>query len=122
MAKRAKGASGVGCFGPGATGEDVEAAVVAKVTVMTVVAPAEPGVTTGGLNVAVAPAGKPEADIVTLLLKVPMGGTPIGTLSGVPGVATTAAVGAVTMNSGTAGLIVMVTAAEVEVADVEVPE
>ena len=123
MAKSAngtRGASGVGC---GEAGSCATAVVLAKVTVMTVVAPAEPGVTTGGLKVAVAPAGKPEADIVTLLLKVPMGGTPIVTSTGLPGVAVTGAVGAVTLNCGSdAGVSVIDTAAEVEVADVELPE
>ena len=89
---------------------------------MTVLAPVAPGVTTGGLKVAVAPAGKPEADIVTLLLNVPIGGTPIETLTGVPGVAATGAAGAVTLNCGTDEVIVIVVGAEVEVAEVEVPE
>ena len=102
------------------------ATAVANVTVMTVLAPVEPGVTTGGLKVAVAPAGNPDADIVTWLLKAPIGGTPIVTATGVPGVAATGAVGAVTLNCGVvttvAGLSVIVIASEVEVADVELPE
>ncbi len=54
-----------------------KAAVWAAVCmVSTVVAPDAPGVTMGGVKVAVAPAGKPEADIVTTLSKgPPMGGT-----------------------------------------------
>ena len=96
-------------------------AFFANVTVITVFAPFEPGVTTGGLNVAVAPAGNPEADIVTLLLKVPIGGMPIVTLTGVPGVAAIGAAGAVTLNCA-AALNVIITAADVEVAEVELPE
>src|SRR5215475_1416323 len=98
IANSPKGANGVGRVGCAGAGSGKEAAVFAKVTVMIVVAPDAPGVTTGGLKVAVAPAGNPEADMVTLLLKVPMGGTPIVMATGVPGVAETGAVGAVTLN------------------------
>jgi hypothetical protein len=41
---------------------------VAVRIVMTVGAPALPGVTVGGLKIAIAPAGRPDADIVTRLL------------------------------------------------------
>ena len=42
------------------------------------VAPEAPGVTVGGAKVAVAPAGRPEADMMTTLSKAPpMGGTAI---------------------------------------------
>ena len=113
----ANGMSGVGCAG---IGTEVELAVPAKVMVMTVVAPVEPGVTTGGLKVAVAPAGNPEADIVTRLLKeVPIGGTLIVTLTELPGVAESGAGGAVTLNCWAT---VTVKGAEVEPCEEILPE
>src|ERR1700722_19413229 len=62
--------------------------------VITVCGPAGPGATVGGLKMAVAPAGSPEAESVTVLLNAPpRGGTlmltvtnpPSGTSNGVPG-------------------------------------
>jgi hypothetical protein len=115
-------ANGMSGIGGGGAGSEVELAVAvpAKVMVMTVVAPVDPGVTTGGLKVAVAPAGNPEADMVTWLLKeLPIGGTLIVTLTELPGVAERGAGGAVTLNCGAS---VTVKADEVEPADVELPE
>jgi hypothetical protein len=115
----ANGMSGVGCGGIGSEFE-LAVAVPAKVMVMTVVAPVDPGVTTGGLKVAVAPAGNPEADMVTWLLKeLPIGGTLIVTLTELPRAAEIGAGGAVTLNCGAS---VTVKADEVEPADAELPE
>jgi hypothetical protein len=63
-----------------------------------VAAPLIPGVTVGGLNVAVAPGGSPEADIVTTLLKEPpSGGTVTGIATEPPSAAVTGTAGAVTI-------------------------
>jgi hypothetical protein len=68
--------------------------------VITVGAPALPGVTLGGLNVAVAPGGSPEAESVTTLLNAPpSGGTVIFTVTAPPGATVTGVVGAVTANA-----------------------
>lgn len=83
-------------------------------------APEAPGITVGGVKVAVAPAGKPEADMVTTLSKEPpMGGTvmlmstepPAWTVKGLPG--------AVTANVVATSRPI---SAEVEVAEPELPE
>ena len=86
---------------PGRMGElafrAVAAGVPASCIVMTVVSPSAPGVTVGGLNVAVAPGGRPLAASVTTLLNAPpSGGTvtvictepPSATSNGVCGAAT----------------------------------
>lgn len=113
----ANGMNGVGC---GGIGRDAAFVVPAKVIVITVVAPVCPGVTIGGLKVAVAPAGNPEADITTWLVKdVPTGGTLIVMLSELPGVAENGVGGAVTLNCWAT---VRVTTAEVDSPKVELPE
>src|SRR5580658_8459485 len=77
-----------------------------------VATPEAPGTTVGGLKVAVAPGGRPLADIVTMLLNEPFrGGTVTMTCTEPPSAAVTGAAGAVTAY---AGLIVSVDAAEVE--------
>ena len=91
------------------------------VTVIMVVLPFAPGVTVGGLNDAVAPAGKPEADMVTGLLNAPpSGGTVTLTLTEPPSWDTVAGVvGAATVN---AGVTACETAVEVAEAKVALPE
>ena len=60
-------------------------AFAASVTVITVLRPVDPGITVGGLNVAVAPGGKPVTDIVTTALYAPpIGGTVIVMLTEPP--------------------------------------
>jgi hypothetical protein len=77
----------------------IPAARVASCIVITVGAPALPGVTVGGLKVAVAPAGRPEADRVTTLLNAPpSGGTVMSTVAAPPDATGTAVAGAVTVN------------------------
>ena len=67
-----------------------------NVTLTTVVAPTVPGVTVGGLNVAVAPDGNPDTDIVTVPLNVPpTGGTAIVICAVLPDAADTGAAGPV---------------------------
>src|SRR5579863_8012591 len=66
--------------------------------VITVGAPALPGVTVGGLKVAMAPGGSPLADRVTTLLKAPpTGGTVTLIATEPPSVTVTGAGGAVTV-------------------------
>ena len=74
------------------------AVVASRWMVITVVAPAVPGVTVGGLNVAVAPGGSPVAESVTTLSKAPpTGGTERLTDTDPPGAIVTGVVGAVTV-------------------------
>ena len=65
-ATEAKPSGASGAFRVGIKAADT--AVRGKVTVRADVAPAVPGVTAGGLNVAVAPAGSPEAERTTKTL------------------------------------------------------
>jgi hypothetical protein len=87
--------------------------------VMTVGAPALPGVTVGGLKVATAPGGRPEADIVTTLSKAPpRGGTEILKVAIPPGATVTGAAGAVTVY---AVVTTSATADELEAANSALP-
>ena len=77
---------------------ELPAATAASWIVITVGAPAVPGVTVGGLKVAVAPAGSPEAESVTTLLNAPpKGGTVRLILTEPPGATGTGVVGPVTV-------------------------
>lgn len=114
----ASGANGGNCCLP--AGWFMTFAAAATVTVMTVVAPAAPGVTVGGTNVATAPAGKPEADMVTTPVKeVPSGATWIVTFAEPPDATSIGAAGAV---SAYEGLITRLNAADVEGAELVLPE
>jgi hypothetical protein len=85
-------------LGPGIS----EAVGTGKVTVSVDVAPVVPGVIVGGLNAAVAPAGKPVADNVTTPLKPPpSGGIVMVALAGMPGTAEIPPTGALTPNEVT---------------------
>ena len=65
--------------------------------VITVLAPDAPGTTVGGAKVAVAPAGRPEADMVTTLSKdPPRGGTMISMSTDPPALTVNGLAGAVT--------------------------
>ena len=73
---------------------------VASCIVITVGAPAVPGVTVGGLKVAAAPGGSPVAESVTTLSKAPpSGGTVMLTITDPPGAIVTGVAGAVTVKS-----------------------
>src|SRR5271156_1839005 len=74
----------------------------------------------GGVNTAIAPGGNPVADNVTGRLNVPpSGGTVSGKVTSAPCGTVTGAGGATTMNPGAT---VTIDAAEVEVAEVALPE
>jgi hypothetical protein len=91
----------------------------ASCMVITVVAPAAPGVTVGGLKVTVAPAGSPEAESVTTLSNAPpSGGKVILMVAAPPGATGTGVVGAVTVK---AVVTVSLTAEEVEAANPALP-
>jgi hypothetical protein len=76
------------------------AVAVVSWMVITVGAPALPGVTVGGLNVAVAPGGNPEAERVTMLLNAPpSGGTVRLTVTNPPGATMTGVAGPVTVKA-----------------------
>jgi hypothetical protein len=68
--------------------------------VNTVGAPAAPGVTAGGLNVAVAPSGSPRAESATTLSNAPPTGGTVTLISTIaPWEAVTGAAGAVTVKA-----------------------
>lgn len=101
-------------------GSGTSCALAANTMVSTVVAPAAPGVTVGGLNVAVSPAGSPVSDMLTTLVKEPPNGaTLILTLTMPPAATVIGVVGPVIAK---AGLITRFTGADVDPADAALPE
>src|SRR5579863_5520495 len=83
-------------------------------------APPDPGLTVGGLKVAVAPAGRPLADMVTTLLNAPpSGGTVTGMVTKPPSATETGVAGATTVYAAS---IVSVTADELEPSKMALPE
>ena len=87
--------------------------------VSTVGAPSVPGVTVGGVKVAVAPGGSPEAESVTMLSNgPPRGGMVRAKVAAPPGATETGVDGPVTAK---AAITVSVTAKEVEAAKPALP-
>ena len=114
---RAKPNGANGCVFPGS---GTNCALAGNAIVSTVVAPAAPGVTVGGLNVAVLPAGSPVADMVTTLVKEPPNGATLTlTLTILPAATVIGVVGAVIAK---VGVITRFTAADVDPADATLPE
>lgn len=111
------GANGICRCGPAGTPAFV---AVSNWMVNIVGAPVVPGVTVGGLNVAVAPGGSPVADIVTTLLNgPPSGGTVMPITTEPPSAAVNGVAAAVTAY---ATVTVSVSTDEVEVPREVLPE
>jgi hypothetical protein len=116
---KANGATRSPLFWPGMPPAELPAVRAGSCIVSAVGAPVRPGVTVGGLNVALAPGGSPVAESVTTPSNAPpSGGTVMSMVAAPPGATGTGAVGAVTVKEA---VTVSLTAEEVEAAKPALP-